>query len=231
MFIKQYTKSGMKVLDIGCGKGGDLGKYDKCNISEYYGLDIAEVSIYDCKLRFNNSSYTFKGFFDWCDTYNSPFDLKKQFDLISSQFSFHYAFSSINSIQTTIKNINIHLKVGGYFIFSVPNREEILKRYENGDTFNSLYSITYDGTSNDYYFFLEGCVNNCVEYFVDFEKLVKFFDKYNIILIRRTMFKVFYDEMVIKNEKMAKIMKCRYLNDEEMKIVSLYEIGVFKKIS
>lgn len=231
MFIKQYVKPGMKVLDLGCGKGGDLGKYNKCDISEYYGLDIAEVSIYDCKLRFNKSDFTFKAYFDWCDTYNSQFDLRKQFDLISSQFSFHYAFSSTNSLNTSINNINNHLKVGGHFIFSVPNKEEILRRYESNDLFNSLYSITYDGVSNEYFFFLEDCVNNCIEYFVDFDKLIRLLNKYNIVMVRRTMFEVFYNEMVKKDENMARRMKCRYLSEEEMEVVGLYEIGVFKKVS
>jgi mRNA (guanine-N7-)-methyltransferase len=40
------------VLDIGCGKGGDLGKWQKQNqVQAYVGVDIAEVSIIHAEQR------------------------------------------------------------------------------------------------------------------------------------------------------------------------------------
>jgi len=40
------------VLDIGCGKGGDLGKWEKRGIVTYTGLDPAEVSIQQASKRY-----------------------------------------------------------------------------------------------------------------------------------------------------------------------------------
>lgn len=40
-----------RVLDIGCGKGGDMKKWDKAEIKELVGLDIAAGSIEDYKDR------------------------------------------------------------------------------------------------------------------------------------------------------------------------------------
>lgn len=41
----------LKVLDLGCGKGGDLQKWAKAGTDEYIGLDLAEVSVEQARSR------------------------------------------------------------------------------------------------------------------------------------------------------------------------------------
>jgi len=52
------TKEGLKVLDIGCGKGGDLGKWQQAPqpVDLYVGLDPADVSIDQAKERYRQMS-------------------------------------------------------------------------------------------------------------------------------------------------------------------------------
>jgi hypothetical protein len=57
-FIPERTEEqidedrGLFVLDIGCGKGGDLGKWQKQNqVQAYVGVDVAEVSIMHAEQR------------------------------------------------------------------------------------------------------------------------------------------------------------------------------------
>ncbi|EEQ82659.1 hypothetical protein NCER_100590 [Vairimorpha ceranae BRL01] len=229
IFIRMYAKQKMLVLDLGCGKGGDLKKFDNAKISEYYGLDIAEVSVYDARKRHNDSENTFRAYFDNLDVYNTPFDLKKEFDLISCQFSLHYAFSSQKSLEITVRNINKHLRIGGYFIFTVPNKDEILYRYNKGILKNEFYKIRYDGTGNFYYFTLKDCVNDCIEYFVDMKLLKELLEFYNIKMVRREFFDDFYFRSIAENRELAKRMKCGELRKEEIEVISLYEFCVFKK--
>jgi mRNA (guanine-N7-)-methyltransferase len=57
-FIPERTEEqidedkGLYVLDIGCGKGGDLGKWQKQSLVQaYVGVDVADVSVMHAEQR------------------------------------------------------------------------------------------------------------------------------------------------------------------------------------
>ena len=53
---KNKTKSPLRVLDLACGKGGDLGKWvlHRRGISNYVGIDVARGSLRDAAIRARN---------------------------------------------------------------------------------------------------------------------------------------------------------------------------------
>ena len=62
---------GANVLDIGCGKGGDLNKWKMAKINMYVGLDIAEGSVDDARDRYANMRQpVFPGHFFAHDCFN-----------------------------------------------------------------------------------------------------------------------------------------------------------------
>ena len=60
VLIYKYVPMQSVVLDISCGKGGDLFKYHFRNIKYYVGVDIAHASLVDCTSRYNENSAQFK---------------------------------------------------------------------------------------------------------------------------------------------------------------------------
>ncbi|AFN83843.1 mRNA capping enzyme [Encephalitozoon romaleae SJ-2008] len=236
--IRLYTKKGDTVLDLGCGKGGDLLKYEKAGIDEYYGIDIAEISIRDAYVRAENMKRRFKVSFKAQDVYNQHISLGRQFDIVSSQFSFHYAFSSDESLDISLGNVVRHLKPGGYFIITVPSKEVILERYRRGKISNEFYKIEIDKKEDapiesvkEYRFTLVDSVNNCVEYFVEFTKMLDGFKKLGVVLIERKGFIDFLEEESRRNQELFKHMRVRRLGKEEAEVVGTYEVMVFQKLN
>ena len=234
--IRMYVKRGDSVLDLGCGKGGDLLKYEKAGIRVYHGVDIADVSINDAKLRLDSMKKSFKASFSVGDAYGQYMDLGMQFDLISSQFSFHYAFSDSLLFDIALQNVERHLKPGGFFIATVPSKDVILQRHRQGRLHNEFYKIELDTDTKmppeavkEYRFTLIDSVNNCIEYFVDFDRMVEGFQKLKIDLISRKGFIDFYEAECDKNLELLKRMNLCKLKSEEAEVVGIYEVIVFRK--
>lgn len=137
--INEYCKSGNYVLDLACGKGGDLGKWIKKDISSYVGVDIADISVEEAKSRAKESEAKVPFQFIVLDLGNenvmSHLENKSQFDIVSMQFALHYLFESQVYIKLKFQekcnnifnNVNESLKSGGYFIGTVANGESVLR--------------------------------------------------------------------------------------------------------
>lgn len=50
---KDYGRR-LRILDICCGKGGDMGKWQKARVEHVVFADIAEVSVKQCQERYND---------------------------------------------------------------------------------------------------------------------------------------------------------------------------------
>ena len=56
VLIGRHLKKGFVVLDLACGKGGDLGKFIRAAPGRYVGVDIAKTSLEDAVERLNSDS-------------------------------------------------------------------------------------------------------------------------------------------------------------------------------
>lgn len=213
VLINLYVRSNDNVLDLGCGKGGDFLKFSKIDISYYGGLDNAEQSIEECERRHLSFGCPFNSSFKVQDLYTEIFDLNNKFNVISIQFSFHYAFESERSFFLTIKNIKNHLLKHGYLLLTVPDKNVILRRYnrhykssqgKNEDCSivifgNQYYQIEFLDTvtseifGGKYYFWLQEAINKCVEFLVDMDFLIKEMKKNDFVLIENANFLDFYN--------------------------------------
>ncbi|KAI0693907.1 mRNA capping enzyme-domain-containing protein [Cytidiella melzeri] len=194
-----------KVLDMGCGKGGDLIKWNKARIREYVGVDIASVSVDQARKRYEELRSTkFAAYFAAADCYMQSLSsalpdsilppLGNPFDVVSMQFCMHYAFESEKKARTMIENVSTWLRPGGTFIGTIPNASWLLERLdaipadEPSLSFgNSVYSIRFEERSHDalygqrYWFYLKDAVDDVPEYVVHWDNFVKLADEYGLV--------------------------------------------------
>ena len=144
------------VLDMGCGKGGDLGKWQLApqTVGLYVGLDPANQSIEQARDRYmgmrRGRRPIFDGRFHVKDCFgewigdvpivkevgidpsagggSSRWGGGGQFDVVSMMFSMHYAFESEEKVKMMLRNVAGALKKGGRFIGVVPNSDALASR-------------------------------------------------------------------------------------------------------
>jgi mRNA (guanine-N7-)-methyltransferase len=217
VLINKFTRRGNVVLDIGCGKGGDLLKWGKEGCAGFIGIDVADVSVSQAKHRYNQvRDKTFWADFRVGDAFEQNVEDIVQpeafpVDIVSSQFCLHYAFESESRVRKVLSNITRALKPGGTFIGTIPNSDVINKHIRKlGPTElkwgNSIYSVEFenppprDGIFNPIYghkyrFFLEDAVGNIPEYVVPFDAFKKLAEEdFGLELIYKKSFLRMFDE-------------------------------------
>ncbi|XP_068188662.1 mRNA cap guanine-N7 methyltransferase [Antennarius striatus] len=214
------------VLDLGCGKGGDLLKWRKGRIDHLVCADIAAVSVEQCQSRYEDMkrrSHANDGI------YSAQFitaDCSKEvlseklddpaltFDVCSCQFVYHYSFESEQKADMMLRNACERLKPGGFFIGTTPDAFELVKRLEASDSLsfgNEVFNVSFQSKGDyplfrcQYHFSLEDVVDvpEFLVYFPLFEHMAK---RYNMRLVSKQRFSEFFQEKV-KNEHHRSLMK------------------------
>ncbi|XP_068093218.1 mRNA cap guanine-N7 methyltransferase isoform X2 [Hyperolius riggenbachi] len=223
--VRKQKSRNVSVLDLGCGKGGDLLKWKKGRINKLVCTDIAEVSVQQCEQRYNDmktrgrNEYIFEAEFVTADASKELLSakLKNQemtFDICSCQFVYHYSFESYEQADMMLRNACEQLSPGGYFIGTTPDGFELVKRLEASETNsfgNDVYGVTFQEKGNyplfgcKYDFNLEGVVN-VPEFLVYFPVLVEMAKKYKMKLIYKKTFQEFFEEKV-KNDEPRTLLK------------------------
>ena len=178
----RYAKEGtgaseISVLDLGCGKGGDLKKFMSNDVANYVGVDVALGQLRDALRRKLESRFQFPTCFIKengaapPEQFLSKLEPNEQFNLVSAQFCIHYFFANETSVRNFLGNISARLARGGIFCATFPDSKVIAKNIEtrlgSGDDpvvfENSFYSVIMSREEMDkpdfgirYGFFLDG---------------------------------------------------------------------------
>lgn len=217
--IKRNAPHGapLKVLDMCCGKGGDLLKWEKGCITHLICTDIADISVEQCENRYatmaeraqngrNKFQKMFSAEFFASDCTRNRIreqfkDVSIKLNLVSCQFSFHYCFESLKQAECMIRNAAECLTEGGYFIGTIPDANEIIRRqkeYGTNSFGNDVYKISFLCDTEcpplfgaKYNFQLEGVVD-CPEFLVHFPMLIKLARKFGLDFVMKERFEDFY---------------------------------------
>ena len=122
--ILKYAK-GKSVLDIGSGKGEDVGKYVKANSKPVVGFDLVQEEYphpnYMTFYKMNNPIYRVKNFIN----------KSMKFDVININFAIHYFLANKKLFESLVVNIHENLKSGGYLMATVLDGSLLYKNLKN----------------------------------------------------------------------------------------------------
>lgn len=257
ILIDHYSNPYETVLDLCCGKGGDIFKWLHAGIDGLIGVDIAEVSIEHARDRYRNLKI--KTFWvDFCvgNAFKEPIEELVHpdafpVDEVSCQFALHYSFADEASARMALSNVSRALKPGGRFIGTMPDSHHIAQNLSEGKTSwgNSLFKIEFEKPNptgkfaslygNKYVFYLSDAVESVPEYVVPWEGFVELAKEYNLKLVICEPFLSFFhnsikDYEIHRAAQFASIIdgKGNFLIDkEQLEAASIYCAFVFAKYS
>jgi len=130
--IQSVTKAGSNALDVGCGFGGDLQKWQHCQ-ARVDMCDPSSESLVEAQKR--AAKLGMKVNFFEGDILSCP---QKVYDVVCYNFSLHYIFQSRELFFKSIKAIRSRMKKGSVLIGCIPDSMSILMATPFRDEFKNF---------------------------------------------------------------------------------------------
>ena len=157
-----------RVLDIACGKGGDLLKWQASGrVRQYMGIDTSAEAVREAYARAQDIS--FRSNFTVLDARRDVHwerEFGGRFDVVSCQFGLHYFFSSRETAEHVMQRIGSSLESGGTFIATFPDANAV-RQIARGERGAPEYVRIQFINDHSYSFTLAGSVHDVVEHLVD----------------------------------------------------------------
>jgi len=166
-----YNRDKMTILDIGCGRGGDMDKFYRAGVKLYVGVEPSFDSLFTIQdsamnrymsakkknpnyppmyfiqadatsiFNYNNQIKVLGGMSkknaEIMNTYMG--DEPYQFDIINSSLAMHYFLEDETKWNNFCENISRHLKIGGFFLATCTDAQQVLKLLDDKDKVSFTY--------------------------------------------------------------------------------------------
>lgn len=202
--IKKYVNNKDKVIDLGCGKGGDMHKWINTNVKYVKGYDINNDYLKEAEERYEkikkekkiNTNIIYK----CIDLSKYIIDTENEkVNVIGCNFALHYFFENENTFNTFIKSIKNNLKINGYFIGTIFDGLSVYNIFNNYEykKFEELFKIENINIKNINNLFgnkikvyLKDTIieNISYEYLLFFGKFVSKMEEEGFVLIESKLF-------------------------------------------
>lgn len=210
--LKKYAFKNNSLLDLACGKGGDLHKWISLDIKKVKAYDIDLASIKEARSRYNKIK-TKKGTFTFThtDLSNTIIQPKIKFDMVTCFFAIHYFFKNEITFMYLISNIVNNIKKNGYFMMTTFSEEKLKEINYKVDT--EIFKVNpIDIKDKVFGRSISVWIKDSVldkereEYVVPFKYLVNKLSEYDIELVESGNFKDFYNNRKHKLNKIEKLL-------------------------
>ena len=136
-FWKETHAGRLTVLDVGCGRGGDLRKWASLRLKTYVGVDASENSIAEAKTRHaslvTQGQTALSACFFRRDLLLEPLPMEAgTVDIVSSMFFLQFSFGSERSARFLLDEVARVLKPGGVLACILPDGDLVYSLLSEG---------------------------------------------------------------------------------------------------
>jgi len=123
--------SGLRVLDLGCGRGGDVHKWAQAR-ARVLGLDASPASVAEARARAAAAGSGAR--FRVCRDVGRRDDLVfGLFDAVTCMFALHYFFADPATADSALRFVRRTLRLGGVFVGVAPDGDRTREILQNGN--------------------------------------------------------------------------------------------------
>lgn len=168
------TAQPRRVLDMCCGSGGDVHKFERAGCSAYFGVDVAEDAVARAEERATQLPRMRATFVSLDCFSHDMIQLASSlppFDLVNCQFGLHYALRSESTCRDALRAIATALREGGTCVGILADGDCMDERRRRlGTRFGDRYfKVAFHSREradfgDAYAFSFTGAVDGCVEY-------------------------------------------------------------------
>ena len=175
--IREYVPRGSSVLDLACGRGGDVWKYSEADVGRYVGVDVSGSALEEHAIRSTRAGFAatlMKG--DIASrTLAQRLSPIGPFDAVSCQFALHYAFYSETAVRQVASTVAAVTSPRGIF-FGITCDEDTVFRVHDESFRVEPIGVNDEGMTS-YNFTFGPYVTDCPEYVVRKDLLIDAFER------------------------------------------------------
>lgn len=143
---EKYCKPNTTLLDLGCGRGGDMFKWQKVGVNKVVGIDINKNYVIDAikRYKYNRSNFLncdYQFFFTQEKFIFTEFlqyrNLQTVYDNVSCMFALHYFFNTKEAAYGIFEQISNSLRKGGHFFGTVMNGTNVHSYVKTKELFST----------------------------------------------------------------------------------------------
>lgn len=133
LLLERFATDAGRLLDLCCGRGGDLHKWHDIGVQFVHGIDLSPGEIAEATKRYQNKMKQlghprgFKCFFEQSDKLGiEPHQFGAPYDAVTCMFAAHYFFAAESIFKQFIQTVAASLKDGGHFLGTIPDGKRVV---------------------------------------------------------------------------------------------------------